>query len=55
MRKCDPAEDNGDHEPDVDDEDGADKVSSFGWSDEDAARCRYPSLMGARAEHEADR
>ena len=55
MRKCDPAEDNGDHEPDVDDEDGADKEPSFGWSDEDAARRRYPRLMGARAEHEADR
>jgi len=39
-------------EPDVDDEDGADKEPSFGWSDEEAARGRYPSLMGAV--HEGD-
>jgi hypothetical protein len=25
---------------------------SFGWNDEEAARRRYPSLMGQRAEHE---
>jgi hypothetical protein len=39
-------------EPDVDDEDGVDKEPSFGWCDEEAARGRYPSLMGA--EHEGD-
>ena len=41
-------------EPDVDDEDGGDKEPSYGWNEEEAARVRYPSLMGARAEHEGD-
>jgi hypothetical protein len=33
-------------EPDVDDEDGGDKEPALDWSDEEAARGRYPSLMG---------
>jgi hypothetical protein len=41
-------------EPQEDDEDGGDKESAFGWSDEEAARGKYPSLMGARSEHEGD-
>lgn len=41
-------------ELDVDDEDGADKEPMFGWSEEEAARGRYPSVMGARAEHEGE-
>ena len=39
-------------EPDNDGEDGADKEPSFGWSDEEAARGRYPSLMGALIDRE---
>lgn len=42
-----------DDEPDVDDEDGGDKEPAFGWSDEEAARGRYPSLMGAAIDREA--
>jgi hypothetical protein len=51
-RESDPGHD--DREPDVDDEDGGDKEPAFGWSDEEAARGSYPSIMGARAEHEGN-
>jgi hypothetical protein len=35
-----------DREPNVDDEPTEDDEPRFGWSDEEAARGRYPSLMG---------
>ncbi|MCV0385866.1 MAG: hypothetical protein K5821_05465 [Nitrobacter sp.] len=36
-----------DEEPNVDNEASGDDEPNFGWSDEEAARGRYPSLMGA--------
>lgn len=45
-------EDGGDAEPNVDDEPGADDEPRFGWNDEEAARGRYPSLMGAATDRE---
>jgi hypothetical protein len=36
-------------EPEVDGEDGADVEPRFGWNDEEAARGRYPSLMGVQS------
>jgi hypothetical protein len=43
-----------DREPEVDHEDGDDDEPAFGWSEEEAAKGRYPSLMGHRAEFEGE-
>jgi hypothetical protein len=41
-----------DREPDVDDEPTEDEEPAFGWNDDEAARGRYPTMMGHRVEHE---
>ncbi len=50
--ESDPGEDNGDREPDVDDEEDGTSKPPLGWNAEEAARGRYPSQMGHRAEFE---